>query len=159
MDSLQTKTPEQRLEELGLQLPEPPTAVANYVGAVRVGELLFVSGHGPVKDGEHLFIGKLGQDMGVDEGAAAARLVMLNMLATIKAELGELNRVRRVVKLLCFVNSAPDFRHQPVVANGASDLLVQIFGKERGSHARAAIGMGALPFGIAAEIEGIFEVE
>ena len=159
MDSLQTKTPEERLEELGLQLPQPPTAVANYVGAVRVGELLFVSGHGPVKDGEHLFIGKLGRDMDVEEGAAAAQLVMLNMLATIKAQLGELERVRRVVKLLCFVNSAPDFRHQPLVANGASDLLVQIFGKERGSHARAAIGMGALPFGIAAEIEGIFEVE
>jgi enamine deaminase RidA (YjgF/YER057c/UK114 family) len=159
MDSVQAKTPEQRLEELGLQLPKPPTAVANYVGSVRVGELLFVSGHGPVKDGEHLFIGKLGRDMDVEEGAAAARLVMLNMLATIKADLGELDRVRRVVKLLCFVNSAPDFRYQPVVANGASDLLVEIFGRERGSHGRSAIGMGALPFGIAVEIEGIFEVE
>jgi enamine deaminase RidA (YjgF/YER057c/UK114 family) len=159
MDSVQTKTPEQRLEDIGLQLPEPPTAVANYVGAVRVRELLFVSGHGPVKDGEHLFIGKLGRDMDVEEGVAAARLVMLNMLATIKAELGELDRIRRVVKLLCLVNSAPDFRHQPLVANGASDLLVQIFGMERGSHARSAIGMGALPFGISVEIEGIFEVE
>jgi enamine deaminase RidA (YjgF/YER057c/UK114 family) len=159
MNSMQTKTPEQRLEDLGLQLPEPPAAVANYVGAVRVQELLFVSGHGPVKDGEHMFIGKLGRDMDIEEGAAAARLVMLNMLATIKAELGELDRVRRVVKLLCLVNSAPDFRRQPLVANGASDLLVQIFGKERGSHARSAIGMGALPFGISVEIEGIFEVE
>jgi enamine deaminase RidA (YjgF/YER057c/UK114 family) len=159
MDSVQTKTPEQRLEDLGLQLPEPPRAVANYVGAVRVHELLFVSGHGPVKDGEHLFIGKLGREMDVEEGVAAARLVMLNMLATIKAELGELDRIRRVVKLLCLVNSAPDFRHQPLVANGASDLLVEIFGKERGSHARSAIGMGALPFGIAVEIEGIFEIE
>jgi enamine deaminase RidA (YjgF/YER057c/UK114 family) len=159
MDSVEAKTPEQRLEDLGLQLPEPPTAVANYVGAVRVRELLFVSGHGPVKEGEHLFIGKLGRDMDVEEGAAAARLVVLNMLATIKAELGELDHVRRVVKLLCLVNSAPDFRRQPLVANGASDLLVEIFGKERGSHARSAIGMGALPFGIAVEIEGIFEVE
>jgi enamine deaminase RidA (YjgF/YER057c/UK114 family) len=151
-------TPEERLEELGLELPEPPKPVATYVGAVQVGDILFVSGHGPVRNGEHLFIGKLGRDMEVEEGRQAAELVALNMLATIKAQIGELDRVKRVVKLLCLVNSAPDFGRQPEVANGASDLLVKIFGAERGPHARSAIGMGALPFGIAVEIEGIFEL-
>lgn len=151
-------TPEAKLQELGLTLPEPPKPVATYVGAVQVGSVLFVSGHGPVKDGEHLFIGKLGRDMDVAEGKEAAQLVALNMLATVKAHLGDLDQVGRVVKLLCLVNSSPDFRRQPEVANGASDLFVEIFGKERGSHARSAIGMGALPFGIAVEIEGIFDV-
>ena len=151
-------TPETKLQELGLVLPDPPKPVATYVGAVQVGSVLFVSGHGPVKDGEHLFIGKLGRDMDVSEGKEAAQLVALNMLATVKAHLGDLDQVKRVVKLLCLVNSSPDFRRQPEVANGASDLFVEIFGKERGSHARSAIGMGALPFGIAVEIEGIFDV-
>jgi enamine deaminase RidA (YjgF/YER057c/UK114 family) len=152
-------TPEERLAELGLDLPPPPGPVGTYVGAVRVDNLLFVSGHGPVENGEYVFRGKLGRDMEIEEAQAAARLVALNMLATIKAHLGELDRVRRVVKLLCFVNSAPDFREQPLVANGASDLLVRVFGPERGPHGRSAVGMGALPFGIAVEIEGIFEVE
>jgi enamine deaminase RidA (YjgF/YER057c/UK114 family) len=151
-------TPEDRLKELGIELPAPPNAVATYVGAVQSGNLLFVSGHGPVRDGEHFFIGKLGRDMEVEEGQAAAQLTILNWLATVKKHLGELSRVQRIVKLLCLVNSAPDFRRQPLVANGASDLLVQIFGEERGSHGRSAIGMGALPFGIAVEIEGIVEV-
>jgi enamine deaminase RidA (YjgF/YER057c/UK114 family) len=151
--------PEQRLEELGHQLPPPAEAVGTYVGAVRVDNLLFVSGHGPVENGEYIFRGKLGRDMEIEEAQAAARLVALNMLATIKAHLGELDRVRRIVKLLCFVNSAPDFVDQPKVANGASDLLVEVFGAERGPHGRSAVGMGALPFGIAVEIEGIFEVE
>jgi len=158
MDERARKTPEERLAELGLELPEPPRPVANYVGAVAVGNVLFVSGHGPVKDGEHLFIGKLGRDMDIEEGKQAAQLVILNLLATIKAHLGELDRVRRVVKLLCMVNSSPDFRRQPEVANGASDLLVDIFGPDRGRHARSAVGMGALPFGIAVEIEGVFEI-
>jgi enamine deaminase RidA (YjgF/YER057c/UK114 family) len=157
--STSTHDPETRLRELGFVLPSPPAPVATYVGAVQVGNLLFVSGHGPIKDGEHLFIGKLGRDMDVEEGQGAARLVILNMLATIKHHLRDLRRVRRFVKLLCLVNSAPDFRRQPLVANGASDLLVEVFGAERGAHARSAIGMGALPFGIAVEIEGIVEVE
>lgn len=152
-------TPEEKLSELGLALPEPPKPVATYVGAVPVGNILFVSGHGPVRDGQHLFIGKLGRDMEVEEGKRAAELVALNMLATIKSHLDSLDRVKRVVKLLCLVNSSPDFRRQPEVANGASDLLVAIFGEERGAHARSAIGMGALPFGIAVEIEGIFEID
>ncbi len=152
-------TPEERLHELGLELPEPPPAVGNYVGAVRVGDILFVSGHGPFKDGQPTFIGKLGRELTIEEGQQSAQLVMLNMLASIKAEIGELDRVARVVKLLCLVNSDPEFGDQPKVANGASDLLVRIFGEERGRHARSAIGMGALPFGISVEIEGIFELK
>ena len=152
-------TPEERLHELGLELPETPPAVGNYVGAVRVGTILFVSGHGPFEHGQPTFIGKLGRDLSIEEGQQSARLVMLNMLASIKAEIGELDRVARVVKLLCLVNSDPEFGDQPTVANGASDLLVAIFGEERGKHARSAIGMGALPFGISVEIEGIFELK
>ncbi len=155
---MSTNTPEARLEAMGLSLPPPPAAVANYVGLVRVGRLAFVSGHGPVENGELTFIGKLGRDMDVETGQKAAQLTMLNLLATLAADLGGLDRVERVVKLLVMVNSAPDFAEQPFVANGASDLLVEIFGPERGRHARSAIGMGALPFGISVEIEGIFEV-
>ncbi|MFQ5425804.1 MAG: RidA family protein, partial [Gaiellales bacterium] len=151
-------TPEARLEAMGLSLPPPPEAVANYLGLVRVDKLAFVSGHGPVENGELVYRGKLGRDTDVETGQEAARLTMLNMLATLKAELGELDRIGRVVKLLVMVNSAPDFGEQPVVANGASDLLVEIFGPERGAHARSAVGMGALPFGISVEIEGIFEI-
>ena len=151
--------PEQRLRELGLELSEPPPAVANYIGAVRVGNLLFVAGHGPFRDGQPTFIGKLGRDLDVDEGRKSAQLVMLNMLATIKQEIGDLDRVKKVVKLLVLVNSMPEFGDQPAVADGASDLLVAVFGEERGKHARSAVGMGALPFGISVEIEGIVEVE
>lgn len=152
-------TPEERLHGLGLELPPLPPAVGTYVGAVRVGSLLFVAGHGPFKDGKPTFIGKLGRELGVEEGRQAARLVTLSMLATIKDAIGELDRVKKVVKLLVLVNSMPDFGEQPAVANGASDLLVEIFGPERGPHARSAIGMGALPFGIAVEIEGIFDLK
>ena len=152
-------TPEQKLAELGLELPPVPQPVANYVGAVRVGNLLFVSGHGPLRDGRAVFTGKLGAGVELEQGREAAQLVALNMLATIRAELGELSRVRRVVKLLCMVNSAPDFLQQPLVANGASDLLVALYGEAAGKHARSAVGMAALPFDIPVEIEGIFEVE
>lgn len=150
--------PELRLAELGLEIPPVPPAVANYVGAVAVGNILFVSGHGPVKDGKPTFIGKLGRELGIEEGQQAAQLVALNMLATIKDTVGSLDRIARVVKLLCLVNSMPDFGDQPKVANGASDLLVAIFGEDRGKHARSAVGMAALPFGIAVEIEGIFQL-
>jgi enamine deaminase RidA (YjgF/YER057c/UK114 family) len=152
-------TPEERLRELGLEIPEPPPAVGNYVGAVRVGDVLFVAGHGPFENGKPTFIGKLGRDVSIEEGQRAAQLVALNMLASIREEIGELDRVKKVVKLLCLVNSDPEFGDQPTVANGASDLFVEIFGEERGKHARSAIGMGALPFGISVEIEGIFELK
>ena len=150
--------PEERLHALGLEIPEVPPAVANYVGAVRAGNLLFVAGHGPFKDGKPTFIGKLGRDLDVEEGKQSAQLVALNMLATIKDEIGDLDRIKKVVKLLVLVNSDPEFAEQPTVANGASDLLIEVFGKEIGPHARSAIGMGALPFTIPVEIEGIFEI-
>src|SRR5690348_11510894 len=114
--------PEERLKELGIELPSPPPAIATYVGAVQVDRILFVSGHGPMKGHDHLFVGKVGREFTLEEGQAAARLSMLNMLATVKATLGSLDRVKRVVKLLCFVNSTDDFQRQPLVANGASDL-------------------------------------
>jgi enamine deaminase RidA (YjgF/YER057c/UK114 family) len=151
-------TPEGRLAALGMELPAPNPAVANYVGAVTVGELVFVSGHGPYLDGEYVYRGKLGRDLDVPAGQEAARLTIVNLLASLKAEIRDLDRVTRVVKLLVLVNSDPEFSEQHLVANGASDLLVEIFGSERGRHARSAIGMGALPFGISVEIEAIFQV-
>lgn len=152
-------TPEQRLAELGYELPAPNPAVGAYVGAVTVGNIVFVSGHGPYRDGEFVYKGKLGRDVDVPTGQAAAALTIVNLLASLKEEIGELDRVRRVVKLLVLVNSDPEFGEQPNVANGASDLLIAVFGPERGPHARSAIGMGALPFGIPVEIEGIFEID
>lgn len=152
---------ERKLEALGLSLPPIPQPVANYVPLVRTGNLLFVSGHGPgvVTDGKLSFIqGKLGKDLDVEQGYDAARQVMLNVLQSVKQELGDLDKVKRVVKLLGFVNCTPDFPDQPKVINGASDLLVELFG-ERGRHARSAVGMQQLPFGIAVEIEMVVEVE
>ena len=152
---------EQKLEALGLSLPPIPQPLANYVPLVRTGNLLFVSGHGPgvVEDGKLSFIqGKLGKDLDVDQGYDAARQVMLNILQSMKQELGDLDKVQRVVKLLGFVNCTPDFPDQPKVINGASDLLVELFG-ERGRHARSAVGMQQLPFGIAVEIEMVVAVE
>jgi enamine deaminase RidA (YjgF/YER057c/UK114 family) len=152
-------TPEERLAELGHELPAPNPAVGSYVGAVTVGKIVFVSGHGPYQAGGFVFKGKLGREVDVPTGQAAAQLTILNLLASLKEEIGELDRVKRVVKLLVLVNSDPEFGEQPKVANGASDLLIEIFGPERGRHARSAIGMGALPFAIPVEIEGIFELE
>lgn len=151
-------SPEERLAELGVPLPPVNPAVGSYVGAVTVGDIVFVSGHGPYRDGEFVYTGKLGREVDVPTGQAAARLTIVNLLASLKAEIGELDRVRRVVKLLVLVNSDPEFGEQPTVANGASDLLVEVFGPERGPHARSAIGMGALPFAIPVEIEAIFEI-
>ncbi|HSF29609.1 MAG TPA: RidA family protein [Candidatus Tectomicrobia bacterium] len=149
---------EAKLNELGLELPPTSRPAANYVGAVQTGNLLFVSGHGPTQDGKFTCIGKLGKDLSVEEGYAAARLVALNCLASAKSVIGELDRIKRVVKILGMVNCTADFGDQPKVINGASDLLVHLFG-DSGRHARSAVGMQALPFGIAVEIEMIFEVE
>jgi enamine deaminase RidA (YjgF/YER057c/UK114 family) len=149
---------EAKLAELGLTLPAPPTPVATYVPYVRTGNLVFLSGHGPMRDGKPIFVGKVGIDLSLQQGQEAARLTMLNLLATLKSAIGELDRVNRVVKLLGMVNCAPDFGQQPEVINGASDLLVTLYG-ERGRHARSAVGMGALPRGIPVEIEMIVEVE
>ncbi len=151
-------TPEERLKERGLELPPPRTPIANYVGAVRTGNLVFVAGHGPDAPGQKRWTGKLGRDLTVEDGYAAAQQVCLNLLATLKAEIGELSRVTRIVKLLGMVNSDPGFGDQPKVINGCSDLLTDLFG-EKGKHARSAVGMAALPGGIPVEIEMIVEVE
>lgn len=146
-----------RLKELGIELPGVPRPVANYVRAVRVGNLLFLAGHGPQKDGKMTYIGKVGRDLTVEEGAQAARLVGLNLLASTREALGSLDRVKRVVKVLGMVNSADGFGDQPKVINGFSDLMVEVFG-DAGRHARSAVGMAELPFGISVEIEMIVEV-
>jgi len=156
--ALDEVTPEARLEALGIALPPAPEPVATYVGVVTVDNLAFVSGHGPVENGVLAHIGRLGEDMDVTAGQQAARNVALNILATLKAELGELRRVERIVKLLVMVNSTPDFYEQPAVANGATDLFAQAFGEARGISARSAVGMAVLPFGISVEIEGIVEI-
>ncbi len=145
---------EEKLKTMGLELPTPPPPMANYVRTVRTGDLVFVAGHGPSRDGKLIYQGKLGADLDVEQGYQAARLVMLNCLSSLKQEIGDLDRV----KLLGMVNSAPDFGHQPEVINGASDLLTELYG-ERGRHARSAVGMGSLPRGIAVEIEMVVEVQ
>jgi enamine deaminase RidA (YjgF/YER057c/UK114 family) len=148
---------EQKLKELGLMLPQPPKPVANYVPAVKTGNLLFISGHGPYNDGKTKISGKVGRELTVDEGYQVARNVALNCLATVKAAVGDLDKVKRVVKLLGMVNCTEDFKDQPKVINGCSDLLVAIF-DEAGKHARSAVGMQALPNQIPVEIEMILEI-
>jgi len=144
---------EQRLRELGIELPALSAPVANYVNAVRSGTLLFLAGKGP-----GAVRGKLGREFSVEDGYRHARATGLALLAVMKAELGSLDRVKRVVKVLGMVNAVPEFGEQPQVINGCSDLFVEVFG-ERGRHARSAVGMGSLPNGIPVEIEAIVEVE
>ncbi len=149
---------DQRLAELGLTLPDAPAPAANYVPWVRAGNLVHVSGQ--ISQGPGGMIrGKLGADMSIEDGAAAARACALSLLAQVRSACGgDLGRLVRVVKLTGFVNSTPDFLDQPKVINGASDTLVAILG-DRGRHARSAVSAASLPFGVAVEIEGIFEVE
>ena len=150
---------ESRLEHLGISLPAEPVPIANYVPGVRTGNLVYLSGLGPASRADGTApSGKVGCDLTTEEGYEAARLTGINILARMKGELGDLDRVRRVVKLLGMVNSAPDFNQQPAVVNGCSDLLVEVFG-EKGRHARSAVGMAALPNDIPVEIEVIIEVE
>jgi len=148
---------EKKLKEMGILLPEAPKPVANYVPAVKAGNLLFVSGHGPYNDGKTVLSGKLGKELNIEEGYKTARNVALNCLASVKGTLGDLDKVKRVVKLLGMVNCTEDFKDQPKVINGASDLLVEIFG-DKGKHARSAVGMQSLPNNIPVEIEMILEV-
>ena len=155
----QGPSPEERLKERGLALPTPGPAVGNFLGLVREGNLIFTSGHGPWQDGEYQFRGKLGQDFDVTTGQKAAELVVMNILWTLKQEVQDLSRVKKIIKLLVLVNSAPDFTEQHLVANGASDLLVDVFGPEIGQHARSAVGMASLPFGISVEIEMVVACE
>ena len=149
---------ENRIEELGITLPESPQPIANYVPTVQTGNLLFVAGLGPAarEDGSTPS-GKVGRDLTLEEGYEAARLVGINLLSRLKSSLGDLDRVERIVKLLSMVNSTPEFNQQPQVANGCSDLLVEVFG-EKGRHARSAVGMASLPNDIPVEIEMIVEI-
>lgn len=149
---------EQKIKDLGIVLPEASAPVANYVNAVRSGNLLFLAGKGPGLPDGSFITGKVGQDLTIEEGKAAARLVAINQLAVLKAELGDLNKVKRVVKVLGMVNCNSDFTQQPQVINGFSDLMVEVFG-EKGKHARSAVGMNALPMNIAVEVELIVEIE
>jgi len=148
--------PEARLRELGLTLPKPAAPIANYVNAVRVGNLLFLAGHSEC--GDKFMTGKVGRDVTVDSAYASARRTALCLMSTLKAELGDLRKVRRVVRVFGMVNATPDFVDHPKVINGCSDLLTQVFG-ERGRHARAAVGMSSLPANIPVEIEMLVEVD
>src|SRR4051794_1341162 len=150
--------PEEKLRSMGLELQMPTPPTAKYVPAVQVGNLLFVSGHGPVRDGKVQFIGKVGREWSIEEGYEASKLTALNMLASIKLVLGDLGKVKRTVKLLGMVNCTEEFTRTPQVINGASDLFGELWG-DNGAHARSAVGLQQLPNGMAVEIEGIFEVE
>lgn len=149
---------EQKIKELGLQLPVSQKPVANYVKAVRTGNLVFLSGTGPVNADGSFITGKVGKELTIQQGYDAARLTGLILLASLKEEIGNLNKVKRIVKVLGMVNCIEGFTDQPKVINGFSDLMVAIF-DEKGKHARSAVGMYALPMNIAVEIEMVVEVE
>lgn len=152
-----TQTVEARLAELGVTLPEPAAPAANYVPFVKTGNQLFVSGQLPMSANGLEVVGKLGDTVSIEDGKAAARLCAINLLAQAKAATGDLEKVTRLVKIVGFVNSTPDFADQPQVINGASDFLVEAMG-DKGRHARSAVSAGALPFNVAVEIEAIFEL-
>lgn len=148
-----------RLKELGIEVPEAAAPVANYVGYVVTGHLCFVSGQVPVVGGDFKYVGKVGDDLSVEDGQAAARLCAINIIGQLKAAChGNLDRVQRIVKLGGFVNSTPDFTDQPKVINGASDLMVEVFG-DAGRHSRAAVSAGSLPVGVAVEVEAVAELD
>lgn len=147
-----------RLKQMGVSLPAAVAPGANYVPTVRTGNLLFISGQVPVRDGKTEFVGKLGGSISVAQGQQAARLCAINILAQVAGALdGDLDRVVRCVRLGGFVNAVPEFTEQPQVINGASDFIVEVFG-DAGKHARAAIGVGSLPRGVAVEVDAIFEI-
>ena len=152
------ETPEERLKDLGITLPAPVKPVANYVTHLQVDNLLFLSGHGFCGSPTVVDIGKLGRDLTVEQGYQAARNAGICTLSTIKQALGELSRVKRIVRVLGMVNATDDFEEHPKVINGFSDLIVEVFG-ERGKHVRSAVGMGSLPGGIAVEVEVTLEIE
>jgi enamine deaminase RidA (YjgF/YER057c/UK114 family) len=152
-------SPEGRLRELGIELPTPRAPVATYVPAVTVGNTLYVAGHTPrMPDGSAGIVGKVGEDMSLEEGRDAARMVGLLVLATIRAHVGSLDRVARLVRTFGMVNATPDFTQQPQVINGFSDFIVDVFGEDAGKGTRAAVGMGSLPGGMAVEVETIWEL-
>jgi enamine deaminase RidA (YjgF/YER057c/UK114 family) len=149
---------QKRLKDLGVELIPPTKPMANYVKAVRVGNLIFLAGHGPTKaDGSNI-TGKVGKDLTLEQGIDAAKVTAISLLSTLQGELGDLNKVKRIVKVNGFVNCPADFIDQPKVINGCSDLLVAVFG-EKGKHARTSVGTNVLPSNIAVEIEMVVEVE
>ena len=152
------QSPEQNLKSLGIMLPKQSAPIANYVNYVRTGNLIYFSGTGPAIEDQGYVKGKLGKDLTIDQGREAARITGINMIANLKNAIGDLNKVKRIVKVLGMVNSAENFTDQPKVINGFSDLMVAVFG-EKGKHARSAVGMMALPMNMAVEIEMSVEVE
>lgn len=152
------QTPEEKLKELGIVLPPASKPIANYVNAVRSGNLIFLAGKGPKRADGTDVTGKVGKDLTIEQGYEAAKLVAINQLAALKAEIGDFKKVKRIVKVLGMVNCEGSFTEQPKVINGFSDLMVAVFG-EKGKHARSAVGMHALPNNIAVEIELVVEVE
>jgi enamine deaminase RidA (YjgF/YER057c/UK114 family) len=150
--------PELKLEELGITLSTPSSPVANYVNTVLTGNLLYISGKGPLQDNGEYIKGKVGEDLTIEEGYYAARVTAINLISTLKASLGDLSKVKRIIRVTGMVNSSSDFTEHPSVVNGCSDLLVEVF-EERGKHTRAAVGMNSLPSNIAVEIDMIVEVE
>ncbi|WP_262273169.1 MULTISPECIES: RidA family protein [Microvirga] len=158
VQDLTASNPYERLKELGIALPKAPNPIANFVTHVQEGNLLFLSGQGPQEANGYLHTGKVGLDVGADEAYEHARLTGINLLAVMQDALGDLSRVKRVVKLLGMVNAAPDFGEHPKVINGCSDLMMAVFG-EAGRHARSAVGFGSLPNNITVEIEAIVAIE
>src|SRR6266853_5875675 len=151
--------PEKRLVELKLELPPAPKPVAVYRTVVIAGNVAYVSGHGPLKSDGTIISGRVGADLDLSAGKAAARQVGLAILATLRAELGSLDRIKRLLKTLGMVNATPDFRDHPAVINGCSELFAEVFGQENGIGSRSAVGMGSLPGNIPVEIEAIFEIK
>jgi enamine deaminase RidA (YjgF/YER057c/UK114 family) len=156
--AMSTLSPDQRFEELKLTLPPAPKPIGVYKPFLIVGNIAYVSGHGTVKEDGSLIIGRIGKDLTIDEGKLAARQVGLAILATLKANLGSLNKIKRVVKVLGMVNAVPDFERHPFVINGCSELFASVWGEDNGIGVRSAVGMGSLPDNIPVEIEAHFEL-
>jgi enamine deaminase RidA (YjgF/YER057c/UK114 family) len=152
------QTPDQRFEQLGLNLPPAPTPLGVYKPLLIVDKFVYVSGHGTVREDKSLIIGRIGKDMNMEEGKLAARQVGLAILATLKENLGSLNKIKRVVKVLGMVNCVPEFEKHPFIINGCSELFAEVWGKENGIGVRSAVGMGSLPDNIPVEIEAMFEL-
>lgn len=156
---INTKTPDQRFEQLGLALPPAPVPKGVYKPLLILGNLAYVSGHGTVREDGTLITGRIGKELSPDEGKAAARQVGLAILATLKHNLGSLNRIKRVIKVLGMVNCVADFERHPFVINGCSELFAEVWGEDNGVGVRSAVGMGSLPDNISVEIEAMFELE
>jgi enamine deaminase RidA (YjgF/YER057c/UK114 family) len=154
----EAQSPEENLKSLGIEIHKPSAPIANYVTYVRTGNLIYFSGSGPDLDNKKQNRGKLGRDLTIEEGKEAARQTGINMISSLKNAIGDLSKVKRIVKVFGMVNSTEDFTDQPKVINGFSDLMVAVFG-EKGKHARSAVGMISLPLNMAVEIEMIVEVE